>query len=166
MKGSSNTNRVTNIRFEGITFSYATNLDIDTRGGDIDLQSGQLLPNDPLPDPNYENQYKSIPRVANVRVESVQNINFERCNFIHLGSVGLDICYSRDSTVRGCVFDDIGSNGIQVLGYVDNPNPTDSNQITQNTLISNNYLSNCGVTNAGAVGIMAGYTQGTTIIHN
>ena len=79
----------------------------------------------------------------------------------HLGGVGLNFDYgSQRNLVRGNVFHDISSHGIQI-GNLDRTMPL----VTDN-VIDNNYVHDVGVEYPGAYGLWNANTQGTTVSHN
>ena len=54
---------------------------------------------------------------AAVTVLAAHHTSFERCRFEHLASTGLDyLSGTHDDLIEGCIFRDIGGNGIQMGG--------------------------------------------------
>jgi hypothetical protein len=75
--------------------------------------------------------------------------------------------------VEGCVFHDIGGNGIQLGKYSDTNvethvpyDPTDERELCANDRISNNLVTDCANEDWGGVGISVGYARGIWIEHN
>lgn len=147
-------NPVKNIGFEGVTFSYATWMQPSTIGY-ATVQANQM-----------ENGGVNGAPPANVNIEAAHDVVFEKCKFSDLGAVGLNITYAQNNIVRGCEFYDISGSGIQVLGYVNDPNPTDLRKICDNNLITENYIHNVAEEYNAGVGIFVGYARNTSITHN
>ena len=87
---------------------------------------------------------------------------------------GLDfISGDSDDLVNGCVFQDIGGNGIQLGKFSDTNvethmpyNPADPRELCVRDQISDNLISDCGAEDWGCVGICVGYARGIQIEHN
>lgn len=105
---------------------------------------------------------------SNVVCHTAKSIRFERCEFTHLGSGGLDLeAGSQDNVVEGCHFHDISGSAIQVGDVLkDDHHPDDARKIVKNNIVQNNYIHACGVEYRGSVGVCGGYTEGTVIAHN
>ena len=111
---------------------------------------------------------------AAVSVENANHISFDRCQFKHMASAGLDFeSGTHDDLVEGCVFRDLGGNGIQ-LGKFSDPgmethiayHPADEREICTHETVANNVVTDCGTEDWGCVGIAAGYVRQTAIQHN
>ncbi len=114
------------------------------------------------------------PPPAAVSIKNAGHISFEDCTFEHLASAGLDFeSGTHGDLVRGCVFHDIGGNGIQ-LGKFSDTNvethvpyePSDEREVCAHEEISNNVISNSGNEDWGCVGIGVGYAHNISIEHN
>lgn len=111
---------------------------------------------------------------GSVEVFAAQHVRFERCQFEHLASAGLDAQHGlRHVTIEGCVFRDIGGNGVQIGKFQDGGiethvpyNPSDDREVCAEIRIANNLVSDCANEDWGCVGITAGYVRDTTIEHN
>jgi hypothetical protein len=162
---------VRNIRFEGLTFAYATWL--TPSDGFIDVQANfrigrethYFVANQPgLAVLNAE-MTKSP---ANVICHATKAVQFQGCRFTHLGGAGLDLEYgAQDNVVDSCEFYDISGTGIQV-GDVqkDDHHPNDARLIVKNNRVTNNRIHDIAVEYLSGVGIFAGYTEATLIAHN
>lgn len=173
---------VSNIRFEGVTFAYTTWMRPSLLGH-VPLQAGMYLldayklkpPGTPEnPNKGLDNQGFLGRPLAAVALKGVHHTAFEHCLFVHLGGSGLDYeeACSNDR-VTGCLFEDIGMNGIQ-CGRFDLPgmeahlpyNPVDERELCSNLSIRNNYLHDLANDDWGTEGIAAGYVRGIRIEHN
>lgn len=168
------------IRFKGITFAYTTWLR-PSEQGHVPLQAGMYLlgakklkPRGTPYHPGLDNAAWIGRPPAAVEVDDADQITFENCTFEHLGSAGLDYRFdTHDGLVGGCIFHDIGGNGIQ-LGQFSNTNvethipynPPDANDICTHVQIANNILHDCANEDWGCTGICAGYVREARIEHN
>lgn len=170
------------IRFEGITFAHATWMRPSLLGH-VPLQAGMYLldgyklrpPGTPEnPNKGLDNQaFLGRPQAA-VSYRGVHHTAFLNCTFTHLGGSGLDFVDASDNDlVQGCLFEDIGSNGIQ-CGRFNAPgmeahlpyNPTDERELCSNLTIRNNLIRDVTNEDWGTVGIAAGYVRGIRMEHN
>jgi hypothetical protein len=169
-----------NIQFQGITFAHAAWLR-PSEQGHVPLQAGmpllraqKLSPKGIAYHPGLDNLAWIGRPPAAVSIRNASGISFENCTFEHLGSAGLDFQTGthRDS-VEGCVFRDLGGNGIQ-LGEFSDTNvethipflPADERGISSHEKISNNLLTDCGNEDWGCVGIAIGYARNISVGHN
>lgn len=171
---------IANVQFKGITFAYTTWLRPSYQGH-VPLQAGmfmldayKLSPRGTSYQPKLDNVAWVGRPPAAVVVKNAHHISFESCIFTHTASAGLDFeTRTHDDTVEGCIFHDIGGNGIQV-GRFSNPdvethtpwNPSDEQEICSREKISNNVIYDCGAEDWGCVGICAGYVRSIQISHN
>lgn len=161
-------NPVHNIRFEGLTFSYATWLLPSGPNGYIADQSGQLLIG-----PDHELNYighdqNVVPTPGNLPFNFASNIVFYGNIFEHLGAVGIQFGPgSTNNRVDSNLFTDISSSAIELGAATSlDAHPTDPAYLLQNNLITNNLISGVAVEYQDAAGIFVGFTQGTTISNN
>jgi hypothetical protein len=170
------------IRFEGITFSHTTWMRPSLQGH-VALQSGmfmteayKLRPAGTPENPNkgLDNQAFLGRCPAAVQLKNVQHTTFRNCRFEHLAASGLDYMEATfGDTIEGCLFTDIGSNGIQ-CGRFNAPgleahmpyHPTDERELCCDLVIANNRLADVTNEDWGCVGIAAGYVKGIRILHN
>ena len=169
-----------NILIEGITFAHTSWLR-PARLGHVPLQAGMFLLNARKLSPKGTPYHPKLDNVAwvgrppaAVSINNAKHIIFEDCNFIHLASAGLDFQRgANDDQVTGCVFRDIGGNGIQ-LGICSETNvethvpylPANTRELCTADLIANNLVTDCGNEDWGCVGIFVGYARGIRIEHN
>ncbi len=162
------------IRFEGITFEHTTWMR-PSEQGHIALQAGQWLYDGYSQTTEYADNVGWVGRPsAGVSVQNSRGIAFERCVFRHMGSTGIDIMNgSKQTTIRGCVFSDVGGNGI-LGGYFGGQeheahtpwNPEDKRLVCDSLLINNNYIVAPSSEDWGTHGICVGYASNVTISRN
>jgi hypothetical protein len=171
---------VANIQFSGITFSHTTWLR-PSEQGHVPLQAGMPMLAAKKLSPKGMPYHSGLDNLAwidrppgAVSVKNARHISFENCRFEHLASAGLDIqSGTRDGAVEGCVFTDVGGNGIQ-LGKFSDPNvethlpydPADEREICANERLANILVTDCANEDWGGVGIAVGYARGIRIEHN
>ena len=171
---------VENLVFRGIRFEHATWLR-PSKAGHVPLQAGmfmldayRLKPKGTTDGPKLDNQEWLGRPPAGVSVLNANHISFERCRFEHMASAGLDFqSGTHDDLVEGCVFRDLGGNGIQIGKFADPGmethlayNPKDEREICSRETIANNLVTDCGTEDWGCVGIAVGYVRETVIEHN
>lgn len=171
---------ISHLYFKGIAFSHAT-WQRPSLFGHVPLQAGMpLLDSYKIRD--YGTAYKAnldnldwIGRPsASVLVANARFIRFDDCRFEQTGSAGLDIdSGATDILVQGCVFNDIGGNGLQVGKFADETvethvpyNPVDEREISSRIRIANNLVTDCGTEDWGCIGICVGYAREVNIEHN
>ncbi|MDE3067144.1 MAG: right-handed parallel beta-helix repeat-containing protein [Verrucomicrobiota bacterium] len=171
---------VTDVQFKGITFEYATWLRPSV-AGDVPLQAGmymldvcRLKPPGTFYHRGLDNQEWIGRPPAAVSVKNANHVVFERCRFEHTAAAGLDFqSGTHDDRVEGCVFRDLGGNGIQ-LGRFSDPgvethvpyDPKDRREICAHEILRDNLVTECGAEDWGSVGICVGYARGVSIEHN
>lgn len=150
---------VRHLRFEGITFGYATWLQPSSGDGFIEGQAGHLLVGSPM-------HYQFVP--GNIQLHHAENVVIERNTFLHLGATALTLEHeSRANRIVGNRFADIAGSGVRIgmtspAVYYE-PAP-DSREIGNHVV--NNAISDVGVDYPGSVGILAVYVADTVIAHN
>lgn len=159
---------VSNIRFEGLTFSHATWFGPNSANGYVADQSGFHLVGEDHGF-NIIGHDKNVVRTpGNVRFQFARNITFRGNIFEHLGGVGLDFdTGSQSNAIESNLFEDISSAAIQLGGVSEvDHHPQDPGQVTANNVISNNLIRGAGRDYVDAAGIFIGFTQHTLISHN
>ena len=171
---------VANLQFQGITFAHTTWLR-PSEQGHVPLQAGMFLLDAKKLSPHGTSYHPGLDNLAwigrppaAVSVKNAGHIFFERCTFEHTAAAGLDFqSGTHDDLAAGCVFRDIGGNGIQ-LGKFSDPNvethipynPSDEREVCSHEKISNNVVTDCGNEDWGCVGIGVGYARNIAIEHN
>jgi chitodextrinase len=158
---------VSNVAFQGITFSYSTWLAPSSADGMVEGQAGFRITGSNFPTFDSSRLYwQKTPGAVNVSYG--HNVSFTGSRFTKLGAVGLNLNTGTQGTdIVGNVFTDVAATGIQIGGTdVIDHHPTDLRSVTKNTLVSDNLVTNVATGYNGSVGILAGYTDSTTIEHN
>ena len=173
---------VCHIRFEKTTFSYTTWMRPSEKGH-VPLQAGMYLTDGYRIDPKMQRNYLNHPLdnqgwlgrpAAAVRVVAARQIDFERCQFEHLGSTGLDYEEAvQGGVVRGCLFHDIAGNGLLVGSFSPAAHethlpydPADRREVCTQQQINNCYFTEIGNEDWGCLAIAAGYVGDVNIEHN
>ncbi len=156
------------VRFEGLTFAYATWLGPSSDDGYVADQSGFHLTgyghatNVTGHDPN------DTRTPGNVSFRYARNIVFRGNTFEHLGAVGLDFgTGSQKNRITGNRFIDISSAAVQLGGVetVDH-HPQYPQQETRHNRIINNLIRQAGREYTDTAGIYIGFTHHTRVSHN
>lgn len=157
---------VSHIRFEGLTFSYATWMQPNGDNGYVADQSGNFLQGTYNANPigHHKIVYQTP---GNVTLKYASHITFSGNTFTHLGGVALDLDIgSQDNRIIENTFTDISSTAIQVGGVSqEDMRPTDA-QATRNNLINNNDISYTGQDYYDSAAVYVGFTNGTIVTHN
>jgi len=166
---------VSNIRFEGLTFRYATWLRPSGGEGYVADQSGMYLVGTNSPNlighiqPNTPGSPDRLDRTpGNLRFSYARNIVFQENVFEHLGSIALDFdTGSQSNIIQNNCFDDISSSAIQIGGVseIDHHPPT-HDQLTCDNTVFNNLIQNTGRDYFDSAAIFVGCTTRTTIRNN
>jgi hypothetical protein len=168
------------LTFKGVTFADSS-WTRPAETGHVPLQAGmrmidayRISPRGIPTAPGLDNQAWLERMPAAVTVSAANHIQFQRCRFEHTAASALDFVRStQDDLVEGCIFQDIGGNGIQMGSFQDGSvethvpyDPTDEREICSRDLISNNLLTDCANEDWGCVGIGVGYARDINIEHN
>lgn len=171
---------VRHIEFRGIRFQHTTWLRPSTHGH-VPLQAGMYLTEAYKLRPKGTPEWRSLDNQAwvgrppaAVQVEGAQHVDFEGCRFEHIASAGLDfVSATSDDRVEGCLFRDVGGNGIQLGGFQAGAiethlpyGPQDERQVCQRERIANNLVADCANEDWGCVGIGVGYAREVEVVHN
>jgi len=171
---------VSNIQFKGITFAHTTWLR-PSQQGHVPLQAGMFMLDAKKLSPKGTSYHPKLDNVAwigrppaAVAVKNADHISFENCTFEHLASAGLDFeSGTHDDLIQGCVFRDLGGNGIQLGKFSDTNvethmpyNPSDERELCAREKIANNLVTDFGNEDWGCVGIVIGYARNVAIEHN
>ncbi|MEV6174697.1 discoidin domain-containing protein [Streptomyces sp. NPDC051954] len=158
---------VTDVSFEGITFSYSTWLAPSSPDGLIEGQAGFRMVGEDNPDfDSTRLNWQKTPGAVNVSYG--HDVGFEGNTFTHLGAVGLNLNTGTQGTdITGNVFRQIAATGIQIGGVeAGDAHPDDDRDITKDTRVDNNVVTKVADQYNGSVGILAGYTANSLITHN
>jgi hypothetical protein len=167
--GTSTSNPVKNIAFQGIAFAH-TGFLRPSKAGLLDLQAGQFNTGAP-----GGNNYMLWRPEAGFRVENSQGVRVERNLFSQMGASGVDfVSGTRDDVIQGNVFTDLGGTGVTLGKFAQDTlteihiayNPTDKNEISTRDTVKNNWVTKVTTEIQGAIGIAAGYPRYAVIEHN
>jgi hypothetical protein len=155
---------LSNVTFSGLTFEHTTWLVPSTSEGYAEGQAGWRITGSGLTQVPMSDLTRTP---GNITFDHDSNLIFSGDTFTHLATVGLEFGRgSKNNTVIGSRFTDIGSNAVQI-GSVDTPDRTAAgwDQVSGNT-VTDNAITFAGQVYRSAVGVFVGYTTGTTISHN
>jgi len=167
--GTSTTNTVKNLSFQGLTFAHTTFMR-PSHAGLLNLQAGQF--NTAAPGGN---KYMLWRPNAGVTVTNAEHVRFERNVFAQMAASGIDfISGTRDGAIVGNVFTDLGGTGITLGKFAQDTlteihiayNPADKNEISTRDTVRNNLVTKVTTEIQGAIGIAAGYPRNLVIEHN
>ncbi|WP_277040587.1 discoidin domain-containing protein [Actinacidiphila oryziradicis] len=158
---------VSDVSFQGITFSYSTWLAPSSSDGLIEGQAGFRIVGSNNPDFD-STRLNWVKTPGAVNVSYGHGVSFQGNTFTHLGAVGLNLnTGTQGTTITGNVFKEIAATGIQVGGTdVIDAHPSDARSITKDNTVSNNVVTNVADQYTGSLGIFAGYTDHSVISHN
>lgn len=171
---------VQHVHFNGVGFQHTTWLR-PSHEGHVPLQAGMFLIDSYKLEPKGTPDWRSLENQAwigrppaAVTANAAQDLRFERCRFERLASAGFDCDNgTTDSVIEGCVFRDVGGNGIQAGKFSDIGiethlpyNPADKREICRRLRIANNLLTDTANEDWGCVALCVGYGTQITIEHN
>jgi hypothetical protein len=169
VKGTSTSDQVGYLWFQGISFAHSTYMR-PSQFGFLDGQAGQYnLTAD-------ANNNQTVGRLAaGVSVMNANHIHFERNLFSQMGGTGLDfISGTHDDMIIGNAITDIAGNGFSIGKFTSSEttefhvayNPSDKNEICTRDTVKDNYINAVTTEFQGGVGIAAGYPAYLDIEHN
>ena len=175
-------NPVSDVTFEGVTFSYSTWLRPSIEGH-APLQEGmymteayKLRPKEVRPngDHKLDNQGWVGRPAAAVSVDCATDVSFLNCTFSHMASTAIDYnTYIYGGSIDGCTIEDVGGNGILAGTFAEEAHeahlpydPADRRIICRGLKITNNLVHDVTNEDWGCVGIGAGYVRDILICHN
>jgi hypothetical protein len=169
VKGTSTSDQVAYLWFEGLSFAHSTYMR-PSQFGFLDGQAGQYnLTAD-------ANNNQTVGRLAaGVAVMNANHIHFERNLFTQMGGTGLDfISGTHDDMIIGNAITDIAGNGFSIGKFTASEttefhvayNPSDKNEICTRDTFKDNYINGVTTEFLGGVGIAAGYPAYLDVEHN
>lgn len=171
---------VAHLQFKGIEFQHAAWMR-PSLAGHVPLQAGMYLIEAYKLTPKGTPDWRSLDNQAwvgrmpaGVTVSGAHHTRFERCRFEHMAASGLDyIGATHDGVIEGCVFRDLGGNGLQLGGFQEGPiethlpyDPADERVVCTRVRIANNLVTDVANEDWGCVGIGVGYAREIAIEHN
>jgi len=169
INGTSTSEQVSYLWFQGLTFAHAAYLR-PSQSGFCDAQAGQYNVT-----ATSDNKQTIGRPPAGVSVSNANHLHFERNVFTQMGATALDLVSgTHDDLIIGNVVTDIAGNGISLGKFAANEttefhvpyNPTDKNEICTNDTIKDNYIHHVTTEFQGGVAIAAGYPRQADIEHN
>jgi hypothetical protein len=162
------------IVFDGIQFSYVTDLEPSGPDGFCEIQANYTITGDGggqtqglcgLVDGGTCPYAVWHPIEAAVSFTYDQNIQFTNDAFVHLGGAGLGLGNgSQHDVVKGSVVTDTSGSGIQI-GNVDMPGATGADQ-TLDIQIVDNHVFDLPAEFHGGIGLDIGYAKNMLVAHN
>jgi hypothetical protein len=161
------TRPVSHLRFDGLSFAYATWMGVSGNQGYADDQTGFHVtgPNQPQ---TFEHAEFTTRTPGNLRFAFARDVTIDHSAFSHMGAVAVDFdTGSQHDTIANSRFTDISAAAIQ-LGGVDavDHHPSHAGDVTRDNRIANNTVTKAAQEFFDAAAIFVGYTTRTTIIHN
>jgi hypothetical protein len=163
------TQPVTKLRFSGLTFTGATWTEPSGPDGYVADQGGfHLIGTDHTPNYTGHDNLNWTRTPGNISVRFGTDLQFDRNTFANLGAVGLDfVVGGQRNRVTSNIFRDISSAAVQIGGVgLDDARPPAANFIARDNTLSNNHIYRAGRDYVDAAGVMIGYAQRTSILHN
>lgn len=171
---------VHDVLFQGISFQHAawrrpSELGHVTLQGGMYLLDAYKLQIPGLPEKEYlENQAWIARPESAVSVRGGVRIDFNQCDFRHLGATGLDYVWADSAcVVRGCHFEDIGGTALALGAFPDRGfethvpfRPVNMRELCSDFVIADNVITNATNEDWGCVGIGAGYVANCIIEDN
>ena len=158
---------VSDIRFDGLAFAYATWMGVSGNQGYADDQTGFRVtgPNQPQ---TFEHAEFTTRTPGNLRFAYDHDVTIRNDVFSHLGAVAVDFdTGSQHDTIADNRFSDISAAAIQLGGVeVVDHHPSRAGQVTRDNRIAGNTVTTAAQEFFDAAAIFVGYTARTTIIHN
>ena len=147
--------RVSNIRFEGITFADTTWSRTNGSVGHADSQN------------NHVRQQSDIMATAAVVVKKAVSIHFTGCTFTRLGINALQMVQGvQNSSIDGNIFFDIGGNAVNVAEPYTKGAAAPGNEMVKNITVNNNYIHDIGTEYGSSSAISIGFANYVTSSHN
>jgi hypothetical protein len=155
---------ISHVRFEGLTFAYATWLNngyaSDQSGFHLEgaLHGSNLIGHDPA----------AAATPGNVSVVDARHVIFAHDDFAHLGGVGLWLrAGSQHDTVVGNRFDDISSAAVQLGGVsIRDAHPSSPADVVADNTVSNNLIRHVSREYQDTAAINLGFTTHSVVAHN
>lgn len=158
---------VGHLRFDGLTFAYATWMGVSGPEGYADDQTGFHVTGANQPQTLEHAQYTTR-TPGNLRFIYARDVTIRNSTFQHLGAAAVDFdTGSQHDTIADNRFSDISAAAIQLGGVaVVDHHPSHPGQVTRDNRIAGNTITRVAQEFFDAAGMFVGYTTRTTIIHN
>jgi hypothetical protein len=159
---------ITNLRFEGLTFTTATWLGPSSADGYIVDQSGFHVTGTGHKTNTFGHTRDVTRTPGNVRFSYAHDVAFSGNVFTQLGGVALDFnTGSQGNSIEDNLFIDLSAAAIQLGGVSDvDAHPEQPGQITRDNTIQDNLIRDTGRDYVDTPGIFVGFSANTLIQHN
>jgi hypothetical protein len=153
--------RVTNLAFEDLQFSFAGWLQPNRGSGYVDMQSGFMLNQSSSAD---DTTWTPVP--GNVQLHTVGAVAVTGCTFAHLGATALTIDGgSQGVVVSNNTFFDVSGGGVY-FGTVNDPNVTDASRDDAHFVIDDNLFDSMPVEFRDCAPIVGGFVLNASVTRN
>ena len=168
--GTTSSNKIQNLTFEGITFRYS-NWTVPSEKGLVDIQAGMYA--------NFcifkTNELGVLRPAAAIYVANTENFTLKNCTVENIGAAGVDLHYgTKASVIQDNIIQNISGNGIMIGEFAVDENtdihivynPEDESEICTDDWIVNNKVMHIGTDYESSVAICAGYPRNILIANN
>ena len=168
--GTTDSSKIQNLAFEGITFRYS-NWTVPSEKGLVDIQAGMYA--------NFcifkTNELGVLRPSAAIYVTNTENFTFKNCIVENIGAAGIDLHYgTKSSVIQDNIIQNISGNGIMIGEFAVDENtdihivynPEDESEICTDDWIVNNKVMHIGTDYESSVAIGAGYPRNILIANN
>ncbi len=159
---------VTDLRFEGITFTGATWMEPSSADGYVDDQNGFRLVGRGHPTNIIGHDQHDVATPGSLQFDRARRITVRGNVFEHLGAIGVSFgSGAQHNRIEDNVFSDLSAGGIQ-LGDVTEADarPKTPDQFTTHNTIANNLLEHLGREYVDTAGITIGFAEYTKVMRN
>ena len=172
LKGESAEKPVSNLRFEGLKFSYTTWLRPNSERGHSDAQNNVLRE-------NKTGDGESMADGAALTLQYAHNVDVSGCSFTQLGCAGINMYAGcQNNSIQRSLFYDLSGTAIQMGDYKNwkdtlsenSYNPANPAFVLKGNKVLDNHIECCGVEYRSATGIAAAFPvdmliKGNTILN-
>ena len=171
---------VSHVQFEGLRFAHSTWLRPSLLGH-VPHQATMFMTEAYKLTPKGTPEWRSLDNQAwvgrppaLVRVSGATDVSWRDCGFEHGAMAGLDLVGAvQDARVAGCIFRDLGGNGLQAGFYGDDATevhlpylPRDERTVVSGVRIERNLVDDTANEDWGGVGLSVGFARDITVTHN
>jgi len=175
IRGGSRKNRVKNLRFEGLTFSFDhfPLMRVGKSRGLVGCQSVcESVKYRGDGDAHFDDHSSCDLQPGSLELRNCENIVFKDNRFHHLAAIGISLYNDAvNCVIDGNSFYDIGSAAVNIghpqnSGYKHPGIPADKEGPCDNATVTNNMIRNCTVENIQAPAISVFYVANLNLSHN
>ncbi len=162
MSGSSLQSKVQNVEFNNLRFQYGAWNEL-SQTGMKENQTDQMI----IASTNDAIWHKEIMKPAQVTIECAQYIDIKNCEFVNLGSNGLNMTNGiLNANIVGNLFRDSAATGLVVGNWNHKVELSDDQERCEYIKISNNAFHRVAYEICGSAALAVYYPAHTTIEHN